>query len=159
MRDSEQPGLSLLSRTLQIWNDHRRGIPQSGEQASVAHCLQHHKEWWSGWATATDTGENSSIAARLLHIHNDAMVRSQLDFGSPREIRVLFDALREKGFTEFECIHTLALAVSEENAYVQEHGGSFNPERYVKKAERYTHEALSRPNLRLARARISLLSP
>ena len=154
MQDSQLRNLSLLSWTMQIWNDHRRGLPQAGHAGPIAYCLQYHQEWWKDWELAEHLGD-PSIASRLIHIHNDAAIKTQLERGSPPEIKALYDSLREKGFREFECIHTLALALVEENEHVRVTSDIFVIDRYIERANRYVKEALARPNLtRLAKAKV-----
>ena len=69
-------------------------------------------------------------------------------------LSVLYQTLRDKGFSEFESIHTLALGLTEETWYARENSETFNMQRYVEKAAEYVKQALSRPNLtRLAKAK------
>ena len=147
MEDSRLQKLTLLGWTLQIWRDHRRGAALQGQQAIVADCLQNHPEWWKDWDSA-DTSENDrAITTRLIHIHNDAAIRLQVDRRQPPQVKTLYGAMIEKGFTGFEAIHTLAIAFTEESAHATEKGDEFSVERYVEKANTYVKEALSRPNL------------
>jgi uncharacterized protein DUF1841 len=147
MEESRLQNLTLLGWTLQIWRDHRRGAVLQGQQAIVAYCLHNHPEWWKDWDSA-DTSENDrAITTRLIHIHNDAAVRLQIERSQPEQIRTLYEAMIEKGFTEFEAIHTLAIAFTEESASATEKGAEFSIEGYVEKANTYVKEALSRPHL------------
>ena len=147
MEESRLKNLTLLGWTLQIWRDHRRGVVLQGQQAIVAYCLQNHPEWWKDWDSA-DTSENDrAITTRLIHIHNDAAIRLQVERQQPPEVKTLYDSMIEKGFTEFEAIHTLAIAFTEEGAFATEKACDFSIERYVEKANTYVKEALSRPNL------------
>jgi hypothetical protein len=147
MEDSKLQNLTLLGWTLQIWRDHRRGLPLQGQLAAIAYCLQNHPEWWSDWDSAEMHPDDRAITNRLIHIHNDAAIRLQVERGQPADVKVLYDAMREKGFTEFETIHTFAIAFAEEGAFVTEKGGEFSVERYTERASVYVKEALSRPNL------------
>jgi hypothetical protein len=152
--DAELRSLSLLSWTLQIWSDHRRGVAQFGQMAAIAYCMEHHAEWWKDWESAREFGEDTSTTTRLAHIHNDAAIKAQLHRGDPPEIKELFKTLQEKGFDEFECIHILALALMEENEHVRENDDAFSRERYIERAQRYVKEALSEPKLsRVAKAK------
>ena len=147
MDDSRLQNLTLLGWTLQIWRDHRRGVVLQGQQGIVAYCLQNHPEWWSDW-DSEDTSENDrAITTRLIHIHNDAAIRLQIERQQPPQVKTLYDAMIEKGFTEFEAIHTLAIAFTEESAFATEKGVEFSVDRYIDKANTYVKEALSRPNL------------
>jgi len=147
MEESRLQNLTLLGWTLQLWRDHRRGVVLQGQQAIVVYCLQNHPEWWSDW-DSVDTSENDrAIITRLIHIHNDAAIRLQIERQQPLQVKTLYDTMIEKGFTEFEAIHTLAIAFTEESAFATEKGGDFSIERYVEKANTYVKEALSRPNL------------
>jgi hypothetical protein len=150
--DAELRSLSLLSWTLQIWSDHRRGVAQFGQMAAIAYCMEHHKEWWKDWELAREFGEDTSATTRLAHIHNDAAIKAQLHRGDPPEIKALYKALQEKGFDEFESIHTLALALMEENEHVRENDDAFSRERYIERANRYVKEALSQPRLTKVKA-------
>src|SRR5439155_20721453 len=95
-----------------------------------------------------DTSETDrAIITRLIHIHNDAAIRLQIERQQPLQVKTLYDTMIEKGFTEFEAIHTLAIAFTEDSAFATEKGGDFSIERYVEKANTYVKEALSRPNL------------
>jgi uncharacterized protein DUF1841 len=147
MQESKLEGLTLLSWTLQVWRDYRRGVPLTGQHAAIAHCLQNHPEWWSDWETAEYAADERAITTRLIHIHNDAAIRIQIERESPKEIKTLYETLVQKGFTEFESIHTLAVAFVEESSFAVEHDESFNLQRYVERANSYVKEALSRPNL------------
>jgi hypothetical protein len=152
--DSELRSLSLLSWTLQIWSDHRRGVAQLGQMAAIAYCMEHHAEWWKDWESAREFGEDRPTTTRLAHIHNDAAIKAQLHRGDPPEIRQLYNALQEKGFDEFESIHTLALALMEENEHVRENYDAFSRERYIERANRYVMEALAQPQLaRMSKAK------
>jgi hypothetical protein len=148
MRDAELKSLSLLSWTLQIWNDHRLGVSQAGQFAAISYCMQHHQEWWKDWESAKESGENAAISTRLSHIHNDAAIKAQVDRGDPPEIRALYSALRANGFSEFDSIHTIALALMDENEWVREYEDAFSRERYIERAKCYAKEALSSPNLK-----------
>ena len=149
MRDSTLSSMSLLSWTLQIWHDHRRGVRQSGHLAAIVYCMEHHREWWRDWDLATGSDKDASMTTRLVHIHNDAVIKGQLDRGDPPEIMTLFNSLREKCYSEFDSIHTLALALMEENDYVREHDGAFNRDRYVERANRVVLEIQSRNLVRI----------
>lgn len=147
MQESRLEGATLLSWTLQIWRDFRRGIPLAGQQAAIAYCLQNHPEWWNDWDSAEHSGDERLITTRLIHIHNDAAIRLQVERDDPAGVRKLYESLREKSFTEFESIHTLTVAFSEESAFAVENNDTFNMARYLERAGRYVKEALSRPNL------------
>jgi hypothetical protein len=111
--------------------------------------MQHHAEWRAEWdmldpdAPRTEKG----IENRLVHIHNDAVVKLQLDNKQPKELSELYQMLQEKGFDEFESIHTLGLALTEETGFARENNESFNTQRYIERATGYLKQALSRPNL------------
>ena len=144
----------MLTWTLQIWNDHRRGVRLQGHHASIAYCLQQHKEWWNDWEHAHDGSHDHSITTRLIHIHNDAAIKTQIEAGQPQAVKTFYDSLVQRGFTEFETIHTLGVALSEENGYAREHGEPVSLDRFVERADRYVKEALSRPHLtRMAKAK------
>jgi hypothetical protein len=140
---------TLLSWTLQVYKDFKLGIPQAPHEAALARAMQHHREWWSDWE-ASERGagvEDSTTSSRLIHIHHDAKVLLQVAQTEPKEIRGFYDALREKGFTEFESVHTIALGLSEEFAHTREHNEAFNSARYIERAAAYTRASLSRPNM------------
>ena len=118
-----------------------------GQHLAIAYCLQNHPEWWKDWDTAEYAADERAITTRLIHIHNDAAIRIQIERESPKEIKGLYETLIGKGFTEFESIHTLALAFVEESSHAVESDESFNLQRYVERANSYVKEALSRPNL------------
>ena len=154
MDDSRLQRTTLLSWTLEIWRDQRRGMPLTGQPAAVAHCMQSHPEWWSDWESAEHTDNAAFIKTRLIHIHADASIRLQIERGLPSQIKILYDAMREKGFTELESIHTIAVAHSEENAKAAENNEGFNLDQYIETATLYVKEALTRPNLtRTAKAK------
>ena len=147
MEESRLQNLTLLGWTLQIWRDHRRGVVHQGQQAIVAYCLQNHPEWWSDWDSENTSETDRAITTRLIHIHNDAAIRLQIERQQPPQVKTLYDTMIEKGFTEFEAIHTLAIAFTEESASATEKNDDFSMERYVERANTYVKEALSRPNL------------
>ena len=147
MEESRLHNLTLLGWTLQIWRDHRRGVALQGQQAIVAHCLQNHPEWWSDWDSDTTSETDRAIITRLIHIHNDAAIRLQIERAQPPQVKTLYETMIEKGFTEFEAIHTFAIAFTDESAFATENGCEFSTDRYVEKANTYVKEALSRPNL------------
>lgn len=147
MEESRLQNLTLLGWTLQIWRDHRRGVVLQGQQAVVAHCLQNHPEWWSDWNSENVSETDRAITTRLIHIHNDAAIRLQIERQQPPQVKTLYDSMIEKGFTEFEAIHTLVIAFTEESAFATEKGNDFSMERYVERANSYVKEALSRPHL------------
>jgi hypothetical protein len=154
MQDSKIHSMTLLTWTLQIWSDHRRGLNLTGHNAAIAYCMEHHPEWRNDWNSVPDSNDDRTITNRIIHIHNDAAVLTQLQTGDSAEPKKFHEALLEKGFTEFESIHTLGLALSEERDYGREHKEEFNYERYIERADRYVKQALSRPNLtRLAKAK------
>ena len=125
MEDSKLQTMTLLTWTLQVWRDCRRGLPLQGQHAAIAYCLQKHPEWWSDWESAENLhGNDVTITNRLIHIHNDAAIRLQIEREQPAEVKALYDSLCEKGFTEFESIHTLAVAFTEESAYATENGST-----------------------------------
>jgi len=149
MEESNLRNASLLSWTLQVYKDFKRGVQQSAHEAAIGRAMQHHKEWWGDWE-AFDRGsgvEDGSTTNRLIHIHHDASIRLQLENKQPREVGELYQSLLDKGFTEFESIHTLAVGLSEEFSYAREHSEDFQSERFVGRATGYVKEALSRPNL------------
>ena len=119
----------------------------TGQPAAIAHCLQNHPEWWSDWDTADRPDDERAITNRLIHIHNDAAIRIQVERENPKEIKTLYDTLLGKGFTEFESIHTLTVAFTEESSYAVENDETFDLQRYLDRARSYVKEALSRPNL------------
>ncbi len=147
--------MTLLTWTLQVWNDHKRGLPLQGHHAAIAESMEFHREWWNDWESARiGGGDERTITNRLIHIHNDAAIKTQVETGQPPEIKVFFANLTDKGFTIYECVHTIAVALSEENAFAREHNEMFSRERYVQLADRYCKEALARPNLtRLAKTK------
>ncbi|MBI4472135.1 MAG: DUF1841 family protein [Acidobacteria bacterium] len=156
MHESNLEGMTLLSWTLQIWRDHRRGLSLTGQPAVIAHCMQQHSEWWSDWDSLDPAASNQdpAIVTRLLHIHNDATILSQISNQQPKEVHDLYEALREKGFTEFESIHAMALAMSEETARARARNEPFDYSRYIENARVYVAQTMSRPNLtRLAKAK------
>jgi hypothetical protein len=143
MRESVLSNLSLLSWTLQIWKDHRRGVRHAGHMAAIAYCLEHHREWWKDWDTAREFDENPAMTTRLAHIHHDAAIKAQLDRGDLPEIKTLYDTLREKCYSEFDAIHTLASAFAEENEHVHKRGGAFDRERFIERARQAVRELQS----------------
>ncbi len=150
MQDSRLQNVTLLSWTLRVWTDFRRGAALTGHEAAIGQCMQHHTEWWSDWEALDATGSGRadiSIENRLVHIHHDAAVKLQLENKQPPEAAALYDMLLQKGFTEFEAIHTLAVALTEETWYAREHNENFDTARYVERANGYVKQALSRPNM------------
>lgn len=149
MRDGMQEA-TLLSFTLNVWRDYRRGVPMSGHNAAIAHAMRHHKEWWVEWDLMMNPATarmETWIENHLIHIHNDAAVKTRLDSKEPKELTTLYQTLRDKGFDEFESIHTLAIGLTEETWFARENNQSFSMERYIQRATEYVKQALSRPNL------------
>jgi hypothetical protein len=154
MQEPKTQNMTLLTYTLQIWSDYRRGLPLTGHNAAIAHCMDYHREWRNDWNSVQDLNDDRTINSRLIHIHNDATICTQLETGEPAEVKTFHGALLERGLTGFESIHTLGLALSEENDYGREHKETFNRERYIERSDRYVKQAMSRPNLtRLAKAK------
>ena len=149
MQDTKLQEATLLSFTLDVWKDYRRGKPMSGHNAAIACAMQHHNEWWAEWDLVDPATARLEIGIEnhLIHIHHDAAVKTQLDSKEPKELSVLYQTLREKGFDEFESIHTLALALTEETWFARENNQSLNMQRYLERAADYVKQALSRPNL------------
>ena len=149
MNENRLQNATLLTWTLQVYKDFNRGIAQTPHEAVIARAMQNHREWWPDWE-AFDRGtgmEDTTSTSRLMHIHHDARVLSQIEQSDPREIRTFYEALREKGFHEFEAVHTIALGLTEEFAYSREHNEDFNSPRYIQRAAAHTRESLSRPNM------------
>lgn len=154
MRESKMENMTLLTWTVQIWSDHMRGLPLTGHNAAIAHCMEQHHEWRNDWHSLHDSDNDRTITNRIIHIHNDAAIMTQLQTGEPAEAKSFHEAMIEKGFTEFESIHTLGLALSEEIDYAREQKETFNRNRYIERADRYVKQALTRPNLtRLAKTK------
>jgi hypothetical protein len=156
MNENRLQTATLLTWTLQVYKDFKMGKAQTPHEAVLARSMQNHKEWWPDWE-AFDRGtgvEDGTTTARLVHIHHDAKVMLQVEQSEPKEIREFYDALREKGFTEFESVHTIALGLTEEFAHAREHNEDFYSARYVERAAAHTKQSLSRPNMtRLAGAK------
>lgn len=150
MEESNLQDLTLATWTAKLWRDYRRGVPLVGQSAAIAEAMEHHKEWWGVWDSLEQSrgGLEDDTRSRLLHVHIDAAVKLQIQSGDPAEVSVLYKALIEKGSTEFEAIHTLALGLSEESAYARENNVSFDAARYIERSRRYVAEALNRPNLK-----------
>lgn len=149
MNETRLQNATLLSWTLQVYKDFKLGLAQSSLEAALARSMQTHKEWWPDWE-AFDRGagvEDSTTTSRLIHIHHDAKVLTQVEQSDPKEVRGFYDALREKGFTEFESVHTIALGLTEEFAYAREHSEDFNSSRYIERAAAHTRASLARPNM------------
>ncbi len=157
MEESKLQDLTLASWAAKIWRDHRRGMPLVGQSGAIAEAMDHHKEWWSDWDALEEpsAAAEDSLKAHLLHVHLDAAIKLQIDNGDPRDIGSFYTSLIEKGFTEFEAIHTLALGLTEESTYIKENNVTFDAARYVERVRRYVAEALNRPNLkRLTRQKL-----
>ena len=150
MEDSSLQNLTLAAWTVKIWTDYKRGLPLNGQNAAIAAAMQEHKEWWADWENLARLGPayEQEVTSRLVHIHSDATIQLQIENGQPKEVRKLHDALIEKGFTQYEAIHTLVLALVDESAYARENGEPFDTARYIERMHRYVQEALSRPNLK-----------
>lgn len=141
---------TLLTWTLQVFRDFKMGTAQPPHEAALARSMQNHKEWWPDWeafSRGSGVEDGTTTTSRLIHIHHDAKVLTQVEQSEPKEIRGFYDALREKGFTEFESVHTIALGLSEEFAHAREQNEDFNSARYIERAAVYTKESLGRPNM------------
>jgi len=149
MQESKLQDVTLLSWTLRVWKDHRRGVPMNSQESAVAYCMQHHTEWWPDWDSIDPAIARAdiSIENRLIHIHHDAAIRRQLENREVPQVCDLYDQLRQKGFEEFESIHTLVMALAEETWAARENKESFNFERYLERTTDHVKQALSRPNL------------
>ena len=121
----------------------------SGHSAAIAHAMQHHTEWWAEWDLIHPATARLEIGIEnhLIHIHHDAEVKTRLDNKEPKQLSVLYQMLRDKGCDEFESIHTLALALTEETWFTRENNQSFNMDRYVGRAADYVKQTLARPHL------------
>jgi len=149
MNENRLQNATLLTWTLQVYKDFKRGIAQTPHEAAIARSMQNHREWWPDWE-AFDRGtgvEDSTSTSRLMHIHHDARVLMQVEQSEPKEIRGFYDALREKEFTEFEAVHTIALGLTEEFSHSREHNEDFSSSRYVERAAVHTKASLARPNM------------
>jgi hypothetical protein len=149
MNENRLQNATLLSWTLQVYRDFKRGVTQPPHEAALGRSMQNHKEWWQDWE-AIDRGvgaEDATTTSRLVHIHHDAKVLLQVEQADPHEIRAFYDALREKGFTEFESVHTIALGLTEEFAHARETNQDFSASRYIHRSGVHTRESLARPNM------------
>jgi hypothetical protein len=144
MNEQSLEGLTLAGWAGTIWNKHCRGVPLIGLEAALAHCMQHHSEWRHYWDALSFT-KDPEISRIILHVHHDAMVKLQIDGNNPPKIKELYDLLIVKQFKEFEAIHTLVVAFSEEVWDSRSKSETFNFERYASKAEEYTRVAMQRP--------------
>jgi Domain of unknown function (DUF1841) len=156
MQESRLQDVTLLSWTLRVWRDDRRGVPMTGHEAAVAYAMQHHTEWWADWDSIdlASSRADVSIENRLIHIHHDAAIRMQLENKAVKQVCELYEMLRQKGFEEFESIHTLVIALTEETWVARENKESFNFERYIERTTNNVKQTLSRPNLtRIAKAK------
>ena len=80
------------------------------------------------------------VSRDVLHVPYDAMVKMQVDNNEPPEIREYYEKLCEKGFTEFEAIHTLIPALSE-TLYTTKKNEPFDKATYLKLASEYVTPA------------------
>ncbi len=80
----------------------------------------------------------------LLHVMLDATVKRLIDGEDPKEVKQIYNLLRSNGFDEFDAIHTILYAFTEELWQADREGKEFDHSRYVKKARRYAREAIRR---------------
>ena len=134
-----------------VWQSHLQGLLLEGEAVEVAYCMEHHREWWPVWeslATCQDSGITiegpDGEVNPLLHVHLDATVKRQIDGENPREVKVIYNLLRAKGFDEFAAIHVIDLALTDEIWRVAKEKKDFNESRYIVKTRHYATQAILR---------------
>ncbi|HEY2382482.1 MAG TPA: DUF1841 family protein [Terriglobia bacterium] len=137
-------GLTLANWVGGIWFKYRRGVPLTGYEGALAHCMEFHKEWRSRWDSLGHSND-PELSRDVLHVHYDAMVKVQIDSDSPPEIRQFYNKLREKAFTEFEALHTLIPPLTEALWMAKTKNEPFDNARYIQLAKQYVDVALMRP--------------
>jgi hypothetical protein len=143
--DEGLDGLTLAGWAAGVWYKHRRGVMLSGHEGAIVYCMEYHTEWRSRW-DSLGTSNDPEVSRDVLHVHYDAMVKMQIDNNEPPEIREYNEKLRDKGFTEFEAIHTLIPALSE-TLYTTKKNEPFDKSTYLKLASQYVTLALQRPTV------------
>jgi hypothetical protein len=142
--DDQLDGLTLAGWAAGVWYKHRRGVALSGHEAAIVYCMEYHAEWRSRW-DSLGTSNDPEVSRDVLHVHYDAMVKMQIDDNEPPEIREHYQKLRDKGFTEFEAIHTLIPALSETLYATKTKNEPFDKTTYLRHAAEYVKLALQRP--------------
>jgi hypothetical protein len=137
-------GLTLASWVAGVWYKHRRGLPLIGHEAAIVGCMEHHREWRARW-DSLGTSNDPELSRDVLHVHYDAIVKMQIDAGKPSEIRLGYESLRKKEFTEFEALHTLIPALSEVLWMAKTKNEPFDDAQYIQLAQDYVKLALQRP--------------
>jgi len=134
-----------------VWQDHRRGLPLEGEAVEVAYCMEHHQEWWPIWESL-ESSQDSGITIEgpegevnpLLHVQLDATVKRQIDGDNPKDVKTIYNLLRAKGLGEFDAIHVIDLALTDEIWRMSKENRDFNESRYIIKARHYATQAIQR---------------
>ena len=144
MNEQSLEGMTLASWAGGVWNRYRRGIPLIGLEGALGQAMDFHTEWRPYWDTL-ETTKDPDVSRLVLHVHHDAMVKLQIDVGNPQKIKECYEQLLNKQFKEFEAIHTIVVAFTEELWQSRSGNSPFDLARYVQKAEEYTRVALQRP--------------
>ena len=142
--DENQEGLTLASWAAGLWYKHRRGVPLAGHEAAIVYCMEYHSEWRSRW-DALGSSSDPQLSHDVLHVHHDAMIKMQIDAKEPAEVGECYQKLRDKGFTEFEALHTFVPALSETLWVAKTKNQPFDNQQYIQLVQDYTKVALQRP--------------
>ncbi len=80
----------------------------------------------------------------LLHVHLDATVKRQIDGDNPKDVKIIYNLLRAKGLGEFDAIHVIDLALTNEIWRMSKENTDFNESRYIVKARHCATQAILR---------------
>jgi hypothetical protein len=107
MNESAIRSLTLGAWAASVWEKEVRGVPLVFHEASLAYTMRQHSEWREHWSRLDSIGSDDvKIINILVHIHNDAAVKLQIDRKDPPEICELYQLLRRRGIMDMDALHT-----------------------------------------------------
>jgi len=71
-------------------------------------------------------------------------VKRQIDGDNPKDVKTIYNLLRAKGLGEFDAIHVIDLALTDEIWRMSKEIRDFNESRYIIKARHYATQAIQR---------------
>ena len=110
--------------------------------------MRQHGDWRQLWNNLNGPDSDTPRAKNILvHIYNDATVKTQLLSNSPAEINQLFQQMRGKGFSDLDALHAIAFVLQEQNWNSKTTGEPFDVKQYVERAKRYVETVIEHPEL------------
>lgn len=118
-----------------IWQDVRLGLPLTGEDALTARIMREHEEWYDVWdqlaADPSRAIEREGVNPAL-HIMLHGVIENQLAADSPKDVRLVLQALQRQGMDRHEAIHRIAAVQSEVMFLVLKERRPFDEAGYIR---------------------------